>query len=261
MAMRAAVHRVLGACGLVVALASPARAQEPSSSPWQFTLTPAGLWALGISGPATVRGQTSDLDVSFSDIFDHLQGAFSVNFTATKGRVGGFLTAEYLKVGEDSIVSAVAPPVDVSLKWFTISGGPSFGVVATPEVAVSLLAGVRYSAMKGSLKATDGSFDLQSNTVDWWDPFVGAQITKPIGSRFSLAVKGDVGGFDISENTSKLTWNLFPTAAYRFAVGRRSMLVSAGYRFEHIEFTGQGPSVFQMDVDMSGPALGLTYVF
>jgi hypothetical protein len=72
-----------------------------------------------------------------------------------------------------------------------------------------------------------------------------------------------VGGFDLSESTSKLTWTLNPLVNYRFPIsgGRRNLLLSGGYRFTSIDFEGEGPDQFQMDVDMSGPVLALTLVF
>jgi hypothetical protein len=72
-----------------------------------------------------------------------------------------------------------------------------------------------------------------------------------------------VGGFDLSESTSKLTWTISPAVSYRFPIsgGRRNLVLSGGYRFTSIDFEGEGPDVFQMDVDMSGPLLGFTIVF
>jgi hypothetical protein len=104
---------------------------------------------------------------------------------------------------------------------------------------------------------------LEPETIDWFDPYIGAGVVKPIGKKFALSLRGDIGGFDLSEKTSKLTWTVFPAASYRFPIsgGKRNLLLSGGYRFTSIDFEGEGPETFQMDVDMSGPTLGLTIVF
>jgi hypothetical protein len=219
---------------------------------------------MGIDGPVTVRGFTRDLDVSFDELFDHLQGSLGTTLTASKGRVGGFFSLSYLKIGQDSIPSAAFEPVNFSIKWLTVELGGNYAVVAKPEVVVSVLGGVRYTSLKAEVETTDDeTLVAEGDGVDWTDPFIGANIVKPIGEKFALALKGDVGGFGISESTSKLTWTVAPTASYRFPIsgGRRNLLLSGGYRFTSSDFEGEGPDVFQMDVDMSGPILALTLAF
>jgi hypothetical protein len=216
---------------------------------------------MAIKGPITVRGRTQDVDASLSDLFDHLQGSFGLGATAVKGRAGAFLNLSYLKIGQDNV--GTLPPTDVSVKWLTAELGGTYAAYTSPEFAISVLGGVRYVGLKGEIKAVDESFDFESNTINWWDPFVGAQVVKPFGSKFAIAVKGDVGGFDISSSTSKLTWSVIPTASYRFPMsgGKWGLVVFGGYRFTSIDFTGDGPDVFQMDVDLKGPLLGLTATF
>jgi hypothetical protein len=264
MATRTIVLRILGVVGLVVALASPALAQAPASPPWRFSWTPIGMWAMGIDGPVTIRNNTRDLDVSFSDLFDHLQGSIGTTLTANKGKVGGFFSLSYLKIGQDSIPSAVFEPVNFSIKWLTVELGANYAVVAKPEVVLSVLGGVRYTSLNSEVETTDDeTLVAEGDGVNWTDPFIGANVVKPIGEKFALSLRGDVGGFDISESTSKLTWTVAPTASYRFPIsgGRRNLVLSAGYRYTSADFEGEGPDVFQMDVNMSGPTLGLTLAF
>jgi hypothetical protein len=266
MQLRASVIRILGMMGLGVGLVGSAWAQEaPASPPWRFQLTPIAVWGMGIKGPVTIRNRTQDLDVTFDELFDHLQGSFGINFGANKGRWGGAFGLSYLKIGQDSVTSAVTPLVDVNLKWLTVEASGSYAAVAKPEVVVTVLAGVRYTSFKGTVEDLDGNTLAEGDGINWTDPFIGASVVKPIGEakKFSLSLKGDVGGFDISESTSKLTWTVFPAAAYRFPIsgGKRNLVLSAGYRFTSVEFTGEGPDVVQMDVDMQGPTLGLTFVF
>ena len=270
MTMRTTTTRALGAVGLTVALASSALAQAPeapetpqapAAPSWKYSVTPIAIWAMSIKGPITVRNRTQEVDASFSDLFDHLQGSFGLGATAVKGRFGAFLNLSYLKIGQDNV--GTLPPTDVSLKWFTGELGGTYAAYTGPEVTVSVLAGARYVGLKGEIDAVDETFTFHSKTINWWDPFIGAQVAKPFGNKFAIAVKGDVGGFDISNSTSKLTWSVTPTASYRFPMsgGSWSLIVSGGYRFTSIDFTGDGPDVFQMDVDMKGPTLGLTATF
>jgi hypothetical protein len=264
MATRTIVLRTLGAVGLIVALATPALAQAPASPPWRFSWTPIGVWAMGIDGPVTVRGFTRDLDVSFDELFDHMQGSLGTSITASKGRVGGFFNFSYLKIGQDSIPSAAFEPVNFSINWLTLELGGNYAVVAQPEVVLSVLGGVRYTRLNSEVVTHDDeALVAEGDGVDWTDPFIGANVVKPIGEKFALSLKGDVGGFGISESTSQLSFTVSPAASYRFPIsgGRRNLVLSLGYRYTSIDFEGEGPDEFQMDVDMSGPLLGLTLAF
>ena len=79
--MRAKVLRYTALALAVTALgfaAQPAEAQG-----WDYDLG-VYLWALGMDGTMTVRGQEAPVDVSFSDIVDNLEMAFSTHFEANK---------------------------------------------------------------------------------------------------------------------------------------------------------------------------------
>ncbi|NNL78345.1 MAG: hypothetical protein HKO68_18590, partial [Desulfobacterales bacterium] len=67
---------------------------EDSSSDgnWDFTLAPMYLWAVSIDGDQTVNGVDVDLDVSFSDIFDKLNGALTFHFEGLHKQRWGFFT-------------------------------------------------------------------------------------------------------------------------------------------------------------------------
>jgi hypothetical protein len=267
MTIRTIAIRALGGVQLIMALASSAFAQgvpAPQSEaepPWRFSVTPVGVWGMSIKGPVTARGFTRNVDASFSDIFDKKQGAIGLNATATKGRVGAFFSFSYLKIGQDNV--GTIDPSDVSLKGLVAELGATYAAYVRPKLTISVLGGARYSGIKGEIQAVDGSFDFESKTAHWVDPFVGAQAVKPIGKKFAVAVRADVGGFDISSHTSKLTWNIIPSASYRFPMsgGKWNLLLSAGYRFESVDFTGEGPQQFQMDIDEKGPTVGLTIAF
>jgi hypothetical protein len=175
MAMKPVVLRTLGAAGLLVALVSPVSAQDAASPPWRFTWTPIAIWGMGIEGPVTIRNNTRDLDVSFDELFDHLQGSFGTSLTASKGRGGGFFNLSYLKIGQDSIPSAIFEPVNFSIKWLTVELGGSYAAVARPDVVLTVLGGVRYTKLSSEVVTNDDeTLIAESEGVDWTDPFIGA---------------------------------------------------------------------------------------
>lgn len=54
-------------------------AEPAEAAGWDYDLG-IYLWALGMNGPATVRGFESDVDIGFSEIFDNLEMASSTHF-------------------------------------------------------------------------------------------------------------------------------------------------------------------------------------
>ena len=58
-------------------------AQRSQAQGWDYDLG-IYLWALGMDGTMTVRGQEAPVDVGFSDIVDNLEMAFSTHFEANK---------------------------------------------------------------------------------------------------------------------------------------------------------------------------------
>ena len=90
---------------ILIALICPvAVAQESSESKtkmesetsgvknWEFSLAPMYLWAVSIKGDQTVNGIDADLDISFSEIFDKLQGALTFHFEGVRKQSWGFFT-------------------------------------------------------------------------------------------------------------------------------------------------------------------------
>ncbi|MGD9138094.1 MAG: hypothetical protein PVH42_15120, partial [Desulfobacterales bacterium] len=67
---------------LVIGLVSTmVHGEEPNSNGnWEFSFAPMYLWAVSINGDQKVKGIEVDLDVSFSDIFDNLNGALTLHF-------------------------------------------------------------------------------------------------------------------------------------------------------------------------------------
>lgn len=52
----------------------------------------------------------------------------------------------------------------------------------------------------------NGTDKATQNTVDWFDPIVGARVTADVTRRWSVFLSGDVGGFNIGDDASTLTW-------------------------------------------------------
>ena len=94
----------------------------------------------------------------------------------------------------------------------------------------------------------------RSATAAWVDGLVGLRGRAPLGERLGLTGLVDVGGFGIG-SSSDLTWQVQATLDYRFTerlVGR------LGYRFMSID---RDSSDLKLDIELSGPLVGLTWTF
>ena len=89
----------------MVAFCATVRAAETNEEGgWEFAIDPY-MWALGLGGNVTVRGQKSGVDLSFGDIWDDLNLAGMLEFEVRKGRFGFFINPLYAALEDDERIS------------------------------------------------------------------------------------------------------------------------------------------------------------
>ena len=70
---------------IAVYVPSAVAEEKPAeNNSWEFAVAPY-MWFLSLDGDVTVKGEESDLDMSFSDIWDELNIAAMLTFDARKG--------------------------------------------------------------------------------------------------------------------------------------------------------------------------------
>ena len=261
---RSSVWRLLAAAALGSAvLAAPALALPPGDRGWHFIAAPY-LWLPSMDGEVEVRGQKADVHVTVLDMFksaDLLLGLMG-HFEARNGRLGLILspTWTYLKSDEDF------GPIEVESKtnmlflegvaaWRILGSGP-----AEPEPMwfLDALAGVRWTYQALELDSNVALLDTDER-VDWLDPIVGARVGIPLGERFSLRLRGDIGGFGAG---SELSWQAIGTLGYRFRIWSLPAEFFAGYRSLKQDYQrGSGNNRYSWDINLHGPLLGLALGF
>jgi hypothetical protein len=241
---------VLASCALFAGLASASSADaqtQPAEDRWEFTLAPYVMGA-SLDGTSAVMGREAQVDVSASDIFDHLEIGFMGMAVARKGDWGVVADAVFVELS----VPSDMPPADFK---------PTIGIFAVQGVRrltdyADVTVGARWNHLKAviDLKAPVALHVEKSR--NWVDPVVGVVLRTPGNRRFHGRLIADVGGFGVGSN---VTWQLFPTVGVQ--VSKRTS-IEAGWRFLKTDYeTGEGAQRFAYDMLYQGPVLGFTFRF
>jgi len=273
------VRRLLAASGLALlfAFAAAASAQdEPPATPtpgWEFSFAPY-LWMAGLEGTAEAGGVSSDIDVSFSDIFDALDVGVLGVVEAKHGRFSFTTNVIYMKLSTEASkpVGGVLPgasPGEFEVRVASQTGifelRPSYEVLSLPlfgsaderRIALDLGAGARivwldnhlHVKLKPGVPVGPFSRRFDENT-EWVDFVAAARVRARLTEKLGLVVSGDYGGFDIGSSSHR-TWSLAGFLSYRLG---ESWDLVGGWRTLEIERD-------IADVTMEGPVLGAIYRF
>lgn len=207
---------------MLAAFVLPAAAEEQSDeqSGWEFKVAPY-MWFLSLSGDVTVKGQKSDVDIGFDDIWDELNIAVMLVFDARKGRWGVWGDTIAANLGHSTTIAGLDIDPTIKILWLSLGGYFRLGTwdltdapaEKAPTVTVDAIAGARYTYL-------DVEIDLKGiakidGDQDWVDPLVGARTIWDFARRWSLTLNGSVGGFGVG---SDFAWQAFGLLGYRFGL-------------------------------------------
>jgi hypothetical protein len=221
-------------------------------------------------------GVSADVDASFGDILDNLDGALMLEGELRKGRFGLISDTIYANLEDDAATAEDRLKVDATAKMFIQSLAGTYrvgtwrlaGTGAGPlAVTVDPYAGIRYTYLDAELK---GRLDLPDLGVSarrtaeqdehWVDPIVGLRTAWALGERWSLVLAGDVGGVSTGDQYSAEAFGL---VGYRFGLfGENNANLLAGYRVLKQKYQdGDGRQEFEWDMTIHGPVVGLKITF
>jgi opacity protein-like surface antigen len=242
-------------------LASLAQAGEPdfvmpppaSPDKWEFSIGPYA-WLSGLDGSVGIGPAVADIDLSFSDIFDHLNYAIFLSLEARKGRWGVQVDTFYVSLSADG--STPGPnygDANLDVDEFRIAPMLTYRVLEG-STNVDLLAGAQYFRMDTDLKLDAGlSPSVKgSDTEDWIDPMIGLRIEHQITEKWVALARADIGGFGVG---SDFSWQAFGAIGYRW---HPNAAILAGYRYLDIDYDSNG---FTFDAATAGIMIGLQWTF
>lgn len=242
---------------ILVALgaAAGARAEE-----WKHTLTPY-MWAAAMDGTTalgTAAGPLeADVDIGFSDIWDNLEFGGMLSYLGERGPWAIMADAIYMDLETDKSGTVGPIQIDATAEVQQTALEVDVGYRVTERVLA--FAGLRYNDLDSDLTVIStgpGGTRIAGMSESWVDPVIGAIAEIPLGERWSLGLRGDIGGFGVG---SDFAWQALATVRWR---ATPTIHVIGGYRYIDMDYEdGSGTSLFKYDMAMSGPGLGVAFTF
>jgi|RhiMethySRZTD1v2_1073278.scaffolds.fasta_scaffold98134_2 hypothetical protein len=242
-------------------LAAPAKEKSPVEG-WRLEITPF-LLAAGMHGNVGVGPISTDVDLEFEEIFDHLNLGAMAHVAAGYDRFGLIIDTIYMNLEDESKQGPAE--IDWRLEQFVLNFAATFRLGPFDflerregekegtwrlRLLPELQAGGRYVYLKTRINPE--LLNGESVSKDWIDPVIGASIILELTRRFAIIVRGDIGGFGAA---SDLTW--IAAGSVRFRVAQQ-FAIDAGYIAIDYDFDDGD---FSYNVMSRGPALGLTFDF
>jgi hypothetical protein len=240
-----------GAASLALMLAIPAAASAQGAGAqegWSVEITPY-LWAAGLDGDTAADGTGSEIDTDYTFFsLDNLDFALGTSVEARKGRWGMLYDAMYVEFS-DAFERSPGSEVEVSGGFVETVGS----MTATNGRPLELLFGLRYVALKATVDVAP--VPRASARETWLDPLVGLTFAHAFNDRWSLKLRGDIGGFGISSESSELATNV--SAIFGWRVGE-NVTLRGGYRMLQMDFEGDS---LVLDATLQGYVVGVGWLF
>jgi len=213
----------------------------PLGSSWGFVVEPL-LWLPSLEGHGSTDGGSNvDLDRSFADTFGELDAGFLLAFEARAPESRFTLLGDGLYVRFRDDEGGVQTRTEVTM----IEAG--FGVPLR-GTGFEPIAGLRYVAL--SLDVDLGSTVDARAEHGWVDPWIGARWQHELFPGWTIALRGDIGGFGVG---SDFTWQAL--ADLRIALGDHWWF-DIGYRALSVDFDDDD---LGYDALAHGPQIGLAF--
>jgi hypothetical protein len=218
------------------------------SDRWSVEITPY-LWAAGLDGTTAADGAGSEIDTDYKFFsLDNLDFALGAALEARKGRWGMLYDAMYVEFS-DAFERSPGSEVEVSGGFVETLGS----MMATNGRPLELLFGLRFVALEAIVDVAP--IPRASARETWLDPLVGLEYAHAFNERWSVALRGDIGGFGISSESSELATNVSATFGWR--IGDK-LTLRGGYRMLQMDFDGDA---LVLDATLQGYVIGASWTF
>ena len=244
------------------------------SGDWEIRLMPY-FWMPSLDADATVSGLSGSVELNFGDVWDHLDFGAMGRVEAWKSKWGLMFDGLFMNLSADEKYSGSRGATNFSLNADVRLGMADFGLAYrlyeqqfgnNNEQCLTFepYGGLRYAYLRQKINlniniAGVGSAGAKlGGSEDWVEPFVGGRVIWDLNDKLALDVRGDAGGFGIG-SASDLLWQIALGVDYDLS---NNTSLNAGYRIVDLDYSrGSGSSEFGIDLQATGPFLGMTIVF
>lgn len=209
------------------------------------------LWAAGIVGDVSVgAGPGVAVDADFDDLLENLEGGLMLAgeawFRREWGMLGDLTWMDLAGEGSGPLGNATVRG-ETELWHGQLSA--MWRPLEQKDCMFDFLAGVRLIDVQSGLQAGSLGASVGETLLD---PVVGLRATIPLGSHFQFVTLADVGGFGVGTD---LSYQVLATIGWKVS---SSVGIGLGWRQLGMDF--DEPDL-AMDVDFSGPLLGMRIAF
>lgn len=231
-----------------------------ASDAWKFSIEPYMMITSidGHAGVGRVTGATVAVD--FDDILENLDVAGMIHLEAHhESGWGALIDYGFMNLGAD-----ISGPLGGIVDTDVHQGILELFVVRRIDLAhssIELYGGLRWwdndidikidpQVLPGSLKA--------SVKEDWFDPVVGVRFKLPVSEKWTVVLRGDVGGFGAGSDFTALT---AAGLVYNFY---ESVSLDMQYKALWVDYEAGAkgtPGYFAYDTTTHGPVVGIIFGF
>lgn len=247
----------------------------PAADPWAATVELYGFAPLRTTGETTVRGFSTETDLSLGEALPLLEFGMALRASVERDRLGLLTDLSYVRLGAERTRTIETPGpgglsgrgelttiqgvYDVALRYRF--GEREAAIGRAGHFSVIPYAGIRIvQAELGVLADLNDGRLVKEGTLDrvWVQPLLGTQAGVFVSPRLQLFARADVGGFGLS-GSQDLSGNAQLGLAY--AVGNNTQL-RISWRYFGIAYNnGETPDDNGFTSNQNGIELGLKVLF
>jgi len=234
---------------------SPQVGLPPEASGWHFAVSPY-LWFPGVHGTVGSFGRDVSVHATPGDLLSNFRfGLMGLVDTRYK-RIVLPLDMMWIRLGDDKALpfsNLMVTKAKLRGSEFILTPKVGFRLVDQEKFKIDALVGFRYWHFGENLKFVPSNLNLNfSNSQNWVDPVVGGRILANLSPKISVAIGGDVGGWNTG---SLLDYQVVGVLGYKI---KPKWTLQAGYRYLSTDYrnSNRGGSIIYLVT--SGVLFGAT---
>ncbi|MFG1418439.1 hypothetical protein V5F38_11085 [Xanthobacter sp. V0B-10] len=235
--------------------------QASSASEWKYQVTLYG-WATSLTGDVGIRNlPTTSIDVPFSEVLKHLDGALMGSVFADNGEWLLLADVVFAKLSASRPIDAFGGELGAGITELIAMGAVGYMLpTGRSDLDFAITGGLRYASVKGSLSWSGFGplSDVSANARQWWlDPTLGFFAHLDLNEKWFVNAIADIGGFGVGSDLSSTG---YMGVGYMWT---KSFSTSLGYRYlyEDYEAPGAKTGSFRYNTIMHGPTFAVAWRF